>query len=158
MTREAGASRDAGAENNKGRHAWRTMTNLIGMTGPSSRWPASLWKMRMKGKDAIARAAYVAATLRRVVAVNVLDKKTEQKVVLGAIAVCVAMALYPPMVLHANGNAFSVGYHFLWSGPRLNDSSGPVLSQVDFGRLVLQWVVVAAVAGGWIYWLRTRDS
>jgi len=37
-----------------------------------------LWEMRMKGKDGIARAAYVAATGRRVVVVHVFPKKTQK--------------------------------------------------------------------------------
>jgi phage-related protein len=35
-----------------------------------------LWEMRMKGKDGIARAAYVTAKGRRVVVVHVFTKKT----------------------------------------------------------------------------------
>lgn len=38
----------------------------------------SVWEMRMKGKDGIARAAYVAATGRRVVVVHVFTKKTRK--------------------------------------------------------------------------------
>lgn len=37
-----------------------------------------LWEMRMKGKDGIARAAYVTATGRRVVVVHVFGKKTQK--------------------------------------------------------------------------------
>ena len=37
-----------------------------------------LWEMRMKGKDGIARAAYVTATGRRVVVVHVFPKKTRK--------------------------------------------------------------------------------
>ena len=37
-----------------------------------------LWEMRMKGKDDIARAAYVTATGRRVVVVHVFAKKTQK--------------------------------------------------------------------------------
>jgi phage-related protein len=37
-----------------------------------------LWEMRMKGKDGIARAAYVTATGRRVVVVHVFVKKTQK--------------------------------------------------------------------------------
>ena len=37
-----------------------------------------LWEMRMKGKDGIARAAYVTATGKRVVVVHVFGKKTEK--------------------------------------------------------------------------------
>jgi len=37
-----------------------------------------LWEMRMKGKDGIARAAYVAASGRRVVVVHVFAKKTQK--------------------------------------------------------------------------------
>ena len=38
----------------------------------------ALWEMRMKGKDGIARAAYVTATGRRVVVVHVFGKKTRK--------------------------------------------------------------------------------
>jgi phage-related protein len=38
----------------------------------------ALWEMRMKGKDGIARAAYVTATGRRVVVVHVFVKKTQK--------------------------------------------------------------------------------
>ena len=37
-----------------------------------------VWEMRMKGKDGIARAAYVAASGRRVVVVHVFEKKTQK--------------------------------------------------------------------------------
>ncbi len=37
-----------------------------------------LWEMRLKGKDGIARAAYVTATGRRVVVVHVFAKKTRK--------------------------------------------------------------------------------
>jgi phage-related protein len=37
-----------------------------------------VWEMRMKGKDGIARAAYVTATGRRVVVVHVFPKKTQK--------------------------------------------------------------------------------
>jgi phage-related protein len=37
-----------------------------------------LWEMRMKGKDGIARAAYVTAVGRRIVVVRVFPKKTQK--------------------------------------------------------------------------------
>ncbi len=37
-----------------------------------------LWEMRMKGRDGIARAAYVTAIGRRVVVVRVFPKKTQK--------------------------------------------------------------------------------
>ena len=37
-----------------------------------------IWEMRMKGKDGIARAAYVTATGRRVVVVHIFTKKTQK--------------------------------------------------------------------------------
>jgi phage-related protein len=37
-----------------------------------------LWEMRLKGRDGIARAAYVTATGRRVVVVRVFVKKTQK--------------------------------------------------------------------------------
>lgn len=37
-----------------------------------------VWEMRMKGKDGIARAAYVTASARRVVVVHVFSKKTQK--------------------------------------------------------------------------------
>ena len=37
-----------------------------------------LWEMRLKGKDGIARAAYVTATGRRVIVVHVFVKKTQR--------------------------------------------------------------------------------
>jgi phage-related protein len=37
-----------------------------------------LWEMRMKGKDGVARAVYVAASGRRVVVVRVFTKKTQK--------------------------------------------------------------------------------
>ena len=37
-----------------------------------------LWEMRMKGKDGIARAAYVTATGKRVVVIHVFEKKTQR--------------------------------------------------------------------------------
>lgn len=37
-----------------------------------------VWEMRMKGKDGIARAAYVTATGKRVIVVHVFQKKTQK--------------------------------------------------------------------------------
>ena len=37
-----------------------------------------VWEMRMKGKDGIARAAYVTATGKRIVVVHVFEKKTQK--------------------------------------------------------------------------------
>jgi phage-related protein len=37
-----------------------------------------VWEMRMKGRDGIARAAYVTATGRRVVVIHVFRKKTQK--------------------------------------------------------------------------------
>jgi len=37
-----------------------------------------VWEMRMKGKDGIARAAYVTASGRRIVVVHVFSKKTQK--------------------------------------------------------------------------------
>jgi phage-related protein len=37
-----------------------------------------VWEMRMKGRDGIARAAYVTATGQRVVVVHVFPKKTQK--------------------------------------------------------------------------------
>jgi phage-related protein len=37
-----------------------------------------VWEMRMKGRDGIARAAYITATGRRVVVVHVFAKKTQK--------------------------------------------------------------------------------
>ncbi len=37
-----------------------------------------LWEMRLKGRDGIARAAYVTATGRRVVVVHVFGKETQK--------------------------------------------------------------------------------
>lgn len=37
-----------------------------------------LWEMRMRGRDGIARAAYVTATGQRVVVVRVFQKKTQK--------------------------------------------------------------------------------
>lgn len=38
----------------------------------------SVWEMRMKGRDGIARAAYVTATGRRIVIVHVFPKKAQK--------------------------------------------------------------------------------
>jgi phage-related protein len=61
------------------------ITRLIEAEGlPKMREPyvkhleGPVWEMRMKGKDGIARAAYVAATGRRVVVVHVFPKKTQK--------------------------------------------------------------------------------
>ena len=37
-----------------------------------------IWEMRMRGRDGIARAAYVTATRQRVVVVHVFPKKTQK--------------------------------------------------------------------------------
>ncbi len=38
----------------------------------------ALWEMRMKGRDGIARAAYVTATGKRVIVLRVFPKKTQK--------------------------------------------------------------------------------
>jgi phage-related protein len=38
----------------------------------------AVWEMRMRGRDGIARAAYVTATGRRAVVVHVFQKKTQK--------------------------------------------------------------------------------
>lgn len=38
----------------------------------------SLWEMRMKGKDGIARAVYVTASKQRIIVVRVFAKKTQK--------------------------------------------------------------------------------
>ncbi|WP_159013950.1 type II toxin-antitoxin system RelE/ParE family toxin [Acidisoma sp. S159] len=65
--------------------AFRRIVELIGSYGlERMREPyvkhleGPVWEMRMKGKDGIARAAYVTATGRRVVVVHVFPKKTQK--------------------------------------------------------------------------------
>ncbi len=65
------------------RASFRRIAELIGAVGLEKvREPyvkhleGPLWEMRMKGKDGIARAAYVTAKGRRVVVVHVFTKKT----------------------------------------------------------------------------------
>jgi phage-related protein len=65
------------------RASFRRIVELIGAVGLEKvREPyvkhleGPLWEMRMKGKDGIARAAYVTAKGRRVVVVPVFTKKT----------------------------------------------------------------------------------
>ena len=67
------------------RAAFRRIVEIIGTHGLERvREPyvkhleGPLWEMRMKGKDGIARAAYVTATGRRVVVVHVFPKKTQK--------------------------------------------------------------------------------
>jgi phage-related protein len=61
------------------------ISRLIATTGLSNmhepyvkHLEGSLWEMRMKGRDGIARAAYVTAAGHRVVVVHVFVKKTEK--------------------------------------------------------------------------------
>ena len=65
--------------------AFRRIVELIGSEGLERvRGPylkhleGRVWEMRMRGKDGIARAAYVTATGRRVVVVHVFGKKTQK--------------------------------------------------------------------------------
>ena len=65
------------------RASFRRVVELIGELGLERvREPyvkhleGSLWEMRMKGKDGIARAAYITAAGKRVVVVHVFSKKT----------------------------------------------------------------------------------
>ena len=67
------------------RASFRRIVELIGAVGLEKvREPyvrhleGPLWEMRMKGKDGIARAAYVTARGRRVVVVHVFTKKTQK--------------------------------------------------------------------------------
>jgi phage-related protein len=67
------------------RASFRRIVELIGAVGLEKvREPyvkhleGPLWEMRMKGKDGIARAAYIAAKGRRVVVVHVFTKKTQK--------------------------------------------------------------------------------
>lgn len=65
--------------------AFRRIVEMIGSHGlERMREPyvkhleGMVWEMRLKGKDGIARAAYVTATGRRVVVVHVFGKKTQK--------------------------------------------------------------------------------
>lgn len=65
--------------------AFRRIVEIIGVQGLEKvREPyvkhlqGRVWEMRLKGKDGIARAAYVTATGRRVVVVHVFGKKTQK--------------------------------------------------------------------------------
>lgn len=67
------------------RAAFRRIVEMIGSYGlERMREPyvkhleGPVWEMRMKGRDGIARAAYVTATGRRVVVVHVFPKKTQR--------------------------------------------------------------------------------
>ena len=67
------------------RAAFQRIVELIGSQGlERMREPyvkhleGRVWEMRMRGKDGIARAAYVTATGRRVVVVHVFSKKTQK--------------------------------------------------------------------------------
>jgi phage-related protein len=67
------------------RASFRRIVELIGAVGLEKvREPyvkhleGPLWEMRMKGKDGIARAAYITAKGRRVVVVHVFTKKTQK--------------------------------------------------------------------------------
>ena len=58
------------------------LTNVRGLEGVREPYvkhlEGKLWEMRMRGRDGIARAAYVTAAGRRVVVVHVFIKKTEK--------------------------------------------------------------------------------
>lgn len=65
--------------------AFRRIVEMIGSHGlERMREPyvkhldGPVWEMRMKGRDGIARAAYVTATGKRVVVVHVFGKKTQK--------------------------------------------------------------------------------
>ena len=65
--------------------AFRRIVEMIGSYGlERMREPyvkhleGPIWEMRMKGKDGIARAAYVTARGKRVVVVHVFPKKTQK--------------------------------------------------------------------------------
>jgi phage-related protein len=67
------------------RASFRRIVELIGAVGPERvREPyvrhleGPVWEMRMKGRDGIARAAYVTAEGRRIVVVHVFAKKTQK--------------------------------------------------------------------------------
>jgi phage-related protein len=67
------------------RASFRRIVELIGAVGLEKvREPyvrdleGPLWEMRMKGKDGIARAAYVTAKGRRVVVIHIFTKKTQK--------------------------------------------------------------------------------
>jgi phage-related protein len=67
------------------RARFRRIVELIRSHGPEQvREPTMrhlerpVWEMRMKGKDGIARAAYVTASGRRIVVVHVFSKKTQK--------------------------------------------------------------------------------
>jgi phage-related protein len=67
------------------RASFRRIVELIGAVGLEKvREPyvkhleGPVWEMRMKGKDGIARAAYITAKGQRVVVVHVFTKKTQK--------------------------------------------------------------------------------
>ena len=67
------------------RASFERIVHLIEIAGPQQahepyvkHLQGPLWEMRMKGKDGIARAAYVTAARKRVVVVHVFPKKTRK--------------------------------------------------------------------------------
>jgi phage-related protein len=67
------------------RASFKRLVELIGTVGLErvhepyvKHLDGPVWEMRMKGRDRIARAAYVTATGRRIVIVHVFAKKTQR--------------------------------------------------------------------------------
>lgn len=81
--------------------------------------------------------------------------KSKKKIIFSALAVMVAMLLFPPFeaVATKSGVVSNMGYAWLFDPPRTRVSGSTVYASVNAGMLLLQWFVVVIVAGVWIGFL-----
>lgn len=76
-------------------------------------------------------------------------RKFETTVIVIAVAVVILMGLLPPWSVTGEignnypGVVFSMGYHPIFSAP--------LLGEISFGRLLVQWVLVGVVAATMVY-------
>jgi len=78
----------------------------------------------------------------------------QKKVIVFAVAVMVLMTLFPPwtQTFHRTGGATlrkPAGYSFIFDAPEPSVYAAGI--QLDFSRLLLQWFVVALIAGGLVF-------
>lgn len=82
--------------------------------------------------------------------------KRQRLIVKSALAAVIAAFLFPPFYARLpNGIVTNLGYGFVFDPPRF-DGSSRFTGAIDIGVLVVEWVLIAAVAA--VAWWLSKDS
>ena len=76
--------------------------------------------------------------------------KNQKIVVVIGLVIIVLMGLFPPWKMIFGGTPMALGYEFLFSPPGI--------ANVDSLRLLVQWLGVCIVVGGFVLILKDKDK